>query len=73
MPVPRGRMNRPRAIFIRHVQINAVLEQHRRALRVSVERRYVHQRRAILSPLENARFELIREQLDYVRVSVLRG
>lgn len=56
-----SRVNGASPLFVWHVQIDALLEEHRRALRVSVERRYVHQRRAVLRTLEDAGLELVSE------------
>lgn len=66
-------MNRSRPTFIRHVQIHALLEEHSGTFRVSVQRRYMHQSRAVLRSFEDARFEFIGQQLDDGSVAVLRG
>lgn len=71
--VPRGRVNGPGAPFVWHVQVHAFLEEHSGALRVAVQRRYVHQGGAVLCPLEDARLELVGQQLDYGRVAVFGG
>lgn len=67
-----GCVNRSGPSLIRHVQVHSLLEQHRRAFRVSVQRSYVHQRRSVLRPFEYARFEFVGEQLDDGSVPVLR-
>lgn len=67
-----GCVNRPGPALIRHVQVNALLEQHRRAFRVPVQRGYVHQRRAVLRSFEYARLEFVGKQLDDGSVPVLR-
>lgn len=68
-----GCVNGPGPSLIRHVQVHSLLEQHRRAFRVPVQRRYVHQRRPVLRPFEYARFEFVGEQLDDGSVPVLRS
>lgn len=68
-----GRVNRSGPSLIRHVQVHSLLEQHRRAFRVPVQRRYVHQRRSVLRPFEYARFEFVGEQLDDGSVPVFRS
>ena len=73
MAVPGSRVNRPGALFVWHMEINALFEEHGRALRVSVQGGNVHKRRAVFRTLKDARLELVSEQLDYRGVTVLRG
>lgn len=73
MTVPRRRVYGSGAAFVRHVQVHALLEEHSGALRVAVQRRYMHQGGAVLRPLEYARLELVGQQLDDGGVAVLRG
>lgn len=71
MAVPGRRVNAARPVLVRHMQIDALPEQHRGALGMPIQRRDMHQRAAILCPLVDTGPELIRQQLDHVGVSVL--
>lgn len=73
MSIGGGSVDTPRAILVGHVEVDSLLEEHRGALSMAIERCNVHQRAAILGALEDARLELVGQYLDDVRVPILGG
>lgn len=64
------RVYTPGSAFVRHVQVHAFFEQHHRAVRVAVQRGYVHESATVFRPLEYGSLEFVHQQFNNVGMSV---